>query len=194
VRLPFPESDAAIVAAIRAKERAGGWALYDRHADYVRRVLLRVLGPDAELRDLIQDVFMIAIDSIDRLEDPSALRSWLAGISVHRARAVIRQRTRQRWFSLFPASEPPAVEAPPPVPPVSEAVSATYRVLSQLAPDERIAFALRFVDGMELSEVAKVCRVSLATIKRRLARAHKRFLAIARTCPELADWVQGGVA
>ena len=162
-----------MVAAIRAGERAGAWALYDRHAVYVRRVLIRVLGPDAELGDLIQDVFVIAIDSIDRLEDPSALRAWLAGISVHRARAEIRQRVRQRWFSMFASSDLPAVEPVPLVQQVDDAVRATYQVLGKLSPDERIAFALRFVEGMELVEVAHATRVSLATVKRRLARAHR---------------------
>ena len=38
---------------------------------------LHMLGPDAELRDLIQDVFVAAIDSIERLLEPNALRSWL---------------------------------------------------------------------------------------------------------------------
>jgi RNA polymerase sigma-70 factor (ECF subfamily) len=188
----FPESDGAIVAAIRAGERAGGSALYDRHASYVRRVLVRVLGPDAELRDLIQDVFVIAIDSIERLAEPSALRAWLAGISVHRARAEIRRKTRNRWLSFFPTSELPAIQAPEIAPEVNAAVRATYGVLVKLGPDERIVFALRFIEGMELVEVADACGVSLATIKRRLARARRKFETIARGVPELSDWISRG--
>jgi len=192
VHLALPESDSAIVAALRAGERAGGTALYDRHARYVRRVLVRVLGPDAEVRDLIQDVFVLAIDSIDSLAEPSALRAWLAGISVHRARAEIRRKVRSRWFSPYPSNEPPAVEAPSQPPEVSAAVRATYRALERLSPDERIPFVLRFIEGMELTLVADACRVSLATVKRRLARARKKFATIARTMPELSDWIDGG--
>ena len=168
--------------------------MYDRHATYVRRVLFRVLGPDAELSDLIQDVFVIAIDSIERLEDPQALRAWLAGISVHRARAAIRQKRRDRWFPLFPTAELPAIEAPAQAPELNEAVLATYRVLVRLPPDERIPFSLRFIEGMDLAEVADACRVSLATAKRRLARARKKFETIARTVPELADWIDRGLS
>ena len=39
IRLSFLDSDAQIVAAIRAGDGAGGAALYDRHHGYVRRVL-----------------------------------------------------------------------------------------------------------------------------------------------------------
>jgi RNA polymerase sigma-70 factor (ECF subfamily) len=71
----------------------------------------------------------------------------------------------------------------------SEALRTTYRLLSSLNIDEQIAFTLRFIEGMELREVAGACGVSLATTKRRLVRAEARFLALARLEPSLAQWV-----
>lgn len=190
VHLPLFESDVALVAAIRAGERAAGAALYDRHHVYVRRVLVRVFGPDADLHDLVQDVFVVAIDSIALLADPRALRAWLAGISVNCARAELRRRTRSRLsWPLF--GELPEVAADVPDPEIGEALHATYRVLTRLAVDERIPFALRFIEGMDLLEVAAACGVSLATTKRRIASARKKFTKIAQTYPELRDWVQG---
>jgi RNA polymerase sigma-70 factor (ECF subfamily) len=191
VHLPFLDSDAAVVAALRAGERAGGAALYDRHHAYVRRVLTRVLGPDADLHDLIQDVFVAAIDSIDSLLNPSALRSWLAAISVNIARVELRRRTKGRVVSLFPHAELPELPAPMTTPELGEAVRATYRALGALPADERIPFALRFIEGMELTEIAGVCQVSLATTKRRLLSAQKKFVNIARTHPALSDWLKG---
>ena len=191
VHLPLLDSDAAVVAALRAGERAGGAALYDRHHAYVRRVLTRVLGPDADLHDLIQDVFVAAIDSIDRLQQPDALRSWLAAISVNTVRVELRRRTKGRLVSLLPHAELPELPAPAATPELDEAVRATYRVLGTLPADERIPFALRFIEGMELTEIASVCQVSLATTKRRLMSAQKKFVNIARTHPALGDWVKG---
>src|SRR5690606_34803960 len=172
-------------------ERAGGAALYDRHHAYVRRVLTRVLGPDAALHDLVQDVFVAAIDSIDRLSDPSALRPWLAAISVNCVRVELRRRTKSRLLRLLPQHELPEPEAPTASPEIDAAVRATYRVLGALPVDERIPFALRFIEGMELGEVALACEVSLATVKRRLASAQKELDRIASTYPELSEWVKG---
>lgn len=194
VRLPFPDSDVAVVAALRAREPAGGAALYDRHHGYVRRVLTRVLGPDAALADIIQDVFVAAIDSIERLADPAALRPWLAAISVNCARVELRRRKKSRLLAFLPLHELPEPEAPAASPEIDEAVRATYRVLGALRVDERIPFALRFIEGMELGEVAVACDVSLATVKRRLASAQKKFGKIASTYPELSDWVRGAVS
>jgi RNA polymerase sigma-70 factor (ECF subfamily) len=192
VRLPFFESDSAIVTALRAGQPAGGAALYDRYHQHVRRVLVRVLGSGADVNDLVQDVFVSAIDGIARLEDPESLRGWLASIAVFRARAEIRKRSRTRWFPLFGNDELPDVVAVVATPEIDEAVRTTYRVLDKLSADERIAFALRFIDGMELVEIAEACGVSLATLKRRLSRAQKKFVGMARTYPELAEWLSGG--
>ena len=191
-RLPFFESDAAIVAALRARQPAGGAALYDRHHEHVRRILVRVIGPGSHLGDLVQDVFVSAIDSIDRLQHPDSLRGWLGSIAVFRARAEIRARARHRWFPLFANDELPEADAEMSTPEIDEAVRTTYLVLEKLAADERIAFALRFIDGMELVEVAEACEVSLATIKRRLARAQAKFNNIARTYPVLHEWLERG--
>jgi RNA polymerase sigma-70 factor (ECF subfamily) len=189
VHLPVAESDAMLVGAIRAGQSSGGASMYDRHHEYVRRVLVRVLGSASDLDDLIQDVFVTAIDAIDRLEDPHALRAWLAGIAVRCARVEIRRRTRARWFPLFDRADLPEVEAPVSDPELDETVRLTYGVLQKLSADERIAFALRFIEGMELVEVAEVCDVSLATTKRRLQRARKKFMTMAQTYPELSDWL-----
>jgi RNA polymerase sigma-70 factor, ECF subfamily len=40
--------------------------------------------------------------------------------------------------------------------------------------------------------VAAACDVSLATIKRRLVRSEKRFVAVAARYPELKPWLEGG--
>jgi RNA polymerase sigma-70 factor (ECF subfamily) len=192
VEFPGTSNDVAIVAAVRAGRAHGGRLLFDRYGQHVQRVLARVLGPDPDLYDLVQEVFVIALGSIDRLEDPNALRSWLTRITVFTARGRIRRRVRWRFIRFLGFDELPDLPAPEVDVDVSEALAATYRVLDRLAPDERIAFALRFVDGMELSDVARACRVSLATIKRRLGRAHQHFMVLSRDEPALSEWLQGG--
>ena len=51
-----------------------------------------------------------------------------------------------------------------------EALAAVYRLLGQLPINERIVFALRVLDGMELADVARACSISVATVKRLAAR------------------------
>jgi len=178
-----------LVAALGAGKPAAVAILFDRYAPRVQRILARVLGADSELADLLHEVFLRALESVGRIDEPGRIEAWLAGIAVHAAREAIRRRTRQRWLSRLGLGER---HAPPADASGGEALAATYAVLEKMPADERIAFALRFVDGMELTQVAEACAVSLATIKRRLAKAERRFVALARRQPALEPWLAGG--
>lgn len=189
--LPIPDNDTALVEAIRSGRPGASTALFDRYGGHVRRVLLRVLGADRELLDLLHEVFVQVLESIHRLDDPKALKGWITSIAVFTARGKIRKRSRWRLLRLVAPADLEEVEHPSTPAELSDAVRATYAALGRLAVDERIAFALRHIDGMELTEVAAACRVSLATIKRRLAKAQANFAAEARQFPELEPWLAG---
>lgn len=192
VELPIPETDAALVAALRADRADAGKTLFKRYGKDVERVLFRVLGPDVELADLLHDVFVAALSSIDQVRDPNALRGWLTGIAVRKARKCIVKRRRWRIIQFFAPADLPEAEARVIPTEVSEALRCTYEVLNELPADERLAFALRHIDGMELTAVAAACGVSLATIKRRLTRAHANFTALARKHAVLDEWLERG--
>jgi RNA polymerase sigma-70 factor (ECF subfamily) len=192
VRLRGPETDAAIVQALRAGHPAGAAALFDRYHEHVRRVLVHVMGPDPDLGDLVQEVFVAAMDSIGGLDRAESLRGWLGSIAVFTARARMRQRRRSRILQFLPQEEMPEPAREPNEPEIDEAVRATYRVLERLPVDERIVFALRFVDGMELADIAASFQTSVSTIKRRLAKARSRFEKLARREPSLVEWLEGG--
>jgi RNA polymerase sigma-70 factor (ECF subfamily) len=194
VPLAFNGDETALVEALRAHHPGAKAAFFQRYIKLVERMTTHVLGFDAELADVLQEVFAAALSSLHTLHDPTALEPWLSTVAVLTARKVLRGRSRRSWLRRFtdsaederyePATAGVDVEA-------RRALRAVYTVLAKLPADERIAFALRFIDGMELTEVAAACSVSLATIKRRLARAERRFLANARNYPELGSWIGG---
>ena len=190
IAFPVPEGDEALVTALRTQHPSARAVLFERHAAHVRRVLVRVLGLDQEVPDLLHDVFLTALSSVRKLEDPRALRPWLTGIAVHTARALIRKRARRRILGLVEPEKLDREIGPASGADAHEAIRALYRVLDELPADERIAFALRFVDGMDLNEVASACGVSRATVSRRLERAERRFAEGARRHEALAEWLE----
>jgi RNA polymerase sigma-70 factor (ECF subfamily) len=181
----------ALVPRLLAGERAARATLFDRYAAHVLRVLSRVLGNDAELADLVQDVFTAAFSGIARLRDPAALVGWLSQIAVFTARKHIRSKRRRRLIALLGFDSVPEVAISSAPAEITDALKASYAVLDHLSADERITFALRYIEGMELTELAAACGVSLATIKRRLAKARARFLELSQTQPALREWMEG---
>ena len=186
--------DYALIAGIRRGDPAAATALFKQYRGLVERTLVRILGFDSELADTVQETFIRALGSTRLLRDPQALPSWLIRISICTASDLIRRRRRRRWLQFF--AEPQDLvdrksdlifEAEPEME-ARQALRAAHAILCSLPADERIAFSLRRVSGMELTEVAHACGCSLATIKRRLVRAEKRFLARARKHQALENW------
>jgi RNA polymerase sigma-70 factor, ECF subfamily len=183
-------SDEALVEGLRARTPAALSAFHERFSGHVLRVLARVLGSDRDLADAHHDAFVRALSSLDTLRDPGALKAWITSVAVFTARTCIQRRTRRKWLVFFAPDEVPPIVARPHDGEVHEALRATYRALERLPADERIPFALRRIEGMDLQEVADACSVSLATIKRRLARAEAHFLEAARDQPALEEWLK----
>jgi RNA polymerase sigma-70 factor (ECF subfamily) len=190
--LTFVGDDAALVQALRAGHPGAAAAFYDRHAAHVRLTLRSTLGPDDDIPDLLQEVFIRALDQIGRLREVDRLASWLTTIAVFVARAQIRLRTRRSWLRLFSPEQTRTWQIEQPSSEAREALHEVYAVLDQMPVEQRIAFVLRYLHGMSLSAGAEACETSLATLKRRLVRAEKRFLDAARRQPALAQWLEAG--
>ncbi len=193
VRLPQTgRTDAELMAALRRGESWAAGALLDRHGPLVERLIRRILGQDPELADLVQDAFMTILTSIDQVRDDNAVKAWMSSIAVHTAHRAIRRRKLSRWIFFWQKDE--TIDAPARDADFAarECVRHVYVALDQLPAEDRIVFALRFIEEMQLDDIAESCGVSLATIKRRIARAEQRFAAIAQRDPVLRPWLDEG--
>jgi RNA polymerase sigma-70 factor (ECF subfamily) len=185
---PATMTDAALAMSLKAREPGSAELLFERYRPYVERLIVRTVGFDPEVPDLVNEVFARALEGIKSLRDTWALKGWIGSVALFTARGYLRsRRNRRRWLSIFSSDEVPepvAIVAPPEV---SRTLVSAYAVLDVLPTDERIAFALRVIDGMELAEIAQMVGVSLATVKRRVARAQRLFWDKARRDPMLRE-------
>ncbi len=186
--------DAALLEGLRAGEAWAREALFDRYAALVERTLRRVLGRElhTELSDLIHDCFVEALGSVARLREPAAMPGFVRSVAVNVAKKSIRARRARRWLRFWEPAAMPEAPVTDCDPAVRDAYARTYALLERLGDEDRVVFVLRHVEGLELTEVAEACGVSLATIKRRLARADSRFAAAAAHDPALRAWLEEG--
>jgi RNA polymerase sigma-70 factor (ECF subfamily) len=190
--LPFVGDQAGLLQALRDGHPGAAALFYDQHAAHIHRTLRSALGPDEDIPDLLQEVFIRAIDSINKLREPDRVRSWLTSIAIFVARAQLRVRSRRGWLRVFSPEHTRPAEVNQPSSDARRALREVYEVLDQLPAQERVAFVLRFIDGMTLQDAAEAADTSLATIKRRLARAERKFLDAARMRPTLKPWLEDG--
>ncbi|HEX3773370.1 MAG TPA: RNA polymerase sigma factor [Polyangiaceae bacterium] len=186
------EDDALLVARVRAKEPAAAGRIWDRYAFLVRRLLRRMLGP-VDVEDCVQDAFLRLFRDLGSLREPAALRGFLLGITIHVAHSELRKRRAKRWLLL---SDDGALLEPESAVSVDwheprAAVLRLYQILDRVSDKLRTVFVLRYIEGLELSELATLLGCSLATVKRRVADASSRVCLLAASDPLLAPYLEG---
>jgi RNA polymerase sigma-70 factor (ECF subfamily) len=184
--------DAGLVRAIWDGDPRAPRVLWDRHARMVYRILRRSLGQQHEVEDLVQEVFLSLFKRLPTLREPKALPAFLVTITTLTLRHEMRRRWVRRCMTLGAKQDidhDPRVVHPNPE--ARQAVSRFYSILDRIGREERIAFVLRFIEGMELTEVAAALGLSLATAKRRLAHARARLNHHIAKDPGLAAYLSG---
>jgi RNA polymerase sigma-70 factor (ECF subfamily) len=175
--------DAALVARVANHDAVAFELLYRRHAAFALNLAVRIQGSTQDVEDVVHDAFLRAHQRLAELRDVSALRAWHGSIVVRLVRTRLRRR---RLLSVLGLVNPDPVDleaiASQDANPESRAeLAQIYALLQTLPPDERIAWTLRHVERHRLEGVAELTGCSLATAKRRIAKAQRyleqRFVA-----------------
>lgn len=188
--LPLSATDDETLARAAAMGHPGaGPVIWARFAPLVRRLLRRTLGPGDEINDHVQDTFLRFFRRVKDLREPSLLSSFIVGITMRVARGELRRRRLRRWLQLSPRGSLPDLADQPADFGGRAVVARLYALLDGVDDTSRVLFVLRHIEGLELTEVAAAQGCSLATVKRRLARASTRILARAHGDPVLAAYL-----
>ena len=172
-----PPTDAVLVARARANDRRAHEALFHRHVRLVSGLVFRLRPVSADLDDIVQDTFIAAFESLGRLENPQAFASWIASIAVRTTHKRLRRHRLAVRLGIAPreALDWDHVASRDCPPDVAIELRQLYGSVLELPPKERIALLLRRVEGMSLDEIATATGESLATVKRRIAKAEARL-------------------
>ncbi len=159
------------------------WAkaeLFRCHAGRLLGLLARLLGSHADAEDAVQDLFVAAFASLHQLRDAQALSGWLTQLAVHQAHRHFRRRKLRLALGFDAPAQDATLEqladASAPLEVRGDLALLGAR-LARLPTKDRMAWMLRYVEGYELVEVARLCDCSLATAKRRVAAAQSRIAA-----------------
>ena len=179
------QDDVALARALIAGDRGASRVAWDRFAPMVHRILKRTLGPGSEVEDLAQEVFLCLFRKAKTLREPKVLKAFVISITALTARAELRRRRARRWLHL----DVDIIASVHPDPEARQALVRFYEILDGVGAEDRTAFVLRFMEDMELTEVASALDVSLSTTKRRLARVWKRISTLVQRDPALAHYL-----
>lgn len=172
-------TDAALVQAAKAGDASAYGELYERYRDAIYRFCLARTGTSHDAEDLTADVFVKALQSIDRYQDRGLpFAAFLYRIA--RNAAIDRSRTHKQPLSvdglLVEPSSKQNVELE-----ASFAVerSILLAALTRLKAEHRDVITMRFIEGYAAIEVARFLGKTEGAVRtlqhRALERLRKEF-------------------
>ncbi len=167
--LGMTRENARLVKAAAAGDEAAFDQLVEAHAPRVYRLALRMLGDRQEAEDVQQETFLQAFRHLRSFRGQASFNTWLYTIA---ARLCLRRRAK-------PPSEPLPDDLPAYAAEDWEshlaAAARVQRTLAALAPPDRLLIVLRYIEGLDHTQIADVLGCSVESSRSRLSRARRLF-------------------
>jgi RNA polymerase sigma-70 factor (ECF subfamily) len=173
------DNDSRLARGLARRDRTLWASMYDRHVVAVFGLVYHLVGGDrAVAEDLNQEVWLLAIEQIDRF-DPvrGGFRDWLLGIARHRA--LRRRRDPVRVFDTRPDRPSDALSPPESLEGVERAE--VVRAALLCLPDDRRRILLdKYAEGLSVAEIAARTGRSAKAVESLLSRAREQLRALLR--------------
>jgi len=144
------------------------------------RFLMASLADRDVAESLTQDCFFKAYNARHQFRGDSSLGTWLTRIALNLVRDHLRsrrmrfwQRTRDTALDIVDIGDwvPDGASSPEAVYLQQERVREIWQSVDKLSRQQRTVFLLRFVEELELSEIAETTGMNTSTVKSHLYRA-----------------------
>lgn len=149
--------------------------VYTEHADFVWRSLQQLGVRDADLDDVLQEVFVVVHRRRHTFDGTSRVTTWLFAICL---RLASRYRRRAYFRRERPeATTPETVDATTPEDRAIEleARATLEHCLGALRLDKRAVFVLFEMEGQSCQQIAELLDVPIGTVHSRLHSARKEI-------------------
>lgn len=198
----------ALLAKLRHGDEGAFDELVKRHHGALIRMAMGHVADREVAEEVVQDTWMAVIESLDRFEGRSSLRTWIFGILIHKAKDRGVREKRHTTFSAFESHDDDNEEAVDPsrfqrsgewaghwaFPPQpwddqtpekllanQQAVHAMQRAIEGLPATLKEVLILRDVEGVEAKEVCELLKITETNLYVRLHRARERVRVAVET-------------
>ena len=144
-------------------------SLYERYQPKVRN-RVRYVIPEADVEDVMQEVFIAVLKSLRSFRGESLFSTWLRTLTNYKVAEYYRKRNRKR-----DPHEAPIIEAEN-LPeesygPTMEDRIVLRKALTSLPDKYQEVLLMRFAEGMQFEEIAKTTDTNLEAVKSTFRRA-----------------------
>jgi RNA polymerase sigma-70 factor (ECF subfamily) len=202
------KAEDTVIARLKRGDEGAFDELVNQHHGALIRMAMGYVADREVAEEVVQDTWMAVIESLDRFEGRSSLRTWICGILIHKAKDRGVREKRHTTFSVFESYDDDNDEAVDPsrfqqtgawaghwaFPPQpwddrtpekllasQQAVDAMQRAIEALPATLKEVLILRDVEGVDAKEVCEMLKITETNLYVRLHRARERVRAAVET-------------
>ena len=181
------EEELEIIVKVHSGDADAFEALVLEHQNKVYSLALRMVGNEEDARDMAQEAFIRAFNSLGSFRGESKFSVWLYRLTSNICIDFLRGRAKRRTVSLSWEDEdgdegeleiPDERFSPEAGLERSELREAVRRGLEQLTPEYREILLLREINGLSYDEIGRALNLEEGTVKSRIFRARKKLCEI----------------
>jgi RNA polymerase sigma-70 factor (ECF subfamily) len=185
-----PKAETQFIERLKRGDAAAFEILVNERSGEIFGLLYRLTENAEEARDLTQETFLRAFQSIGHFRGESDLRTWIYRIAINQARNRWRWWRRRRREATVSIDAPEVggghlglvatlksntVRDPEQDALLSERELALKKALGSLRRVYREAVILRDIEGFAYEEIATTLNINVGTVKSRLARGRQEL-------------------
>ena len=128
------------------------------------RVSYSILLLACDREDAVQEAIKKAWQQREKLRNEDAMQPWVVRILINECYALLRRKKREVPMETLPERIAPA-----------DADVSLHQLFLSLEDTLRIPAVLHYIEGYELSDIARILRLPTGTVKSRLHRARSKM-------------------
>jgi len=170
--------DNRLITECREGNTAAFGELVSRYQDRLFNTVVRLCDNAEDARDVVQEAFLHAYQSLHSFKGDSLFFTWLYRIAVNTAismkrkkRLVLRMPPTGEGGSTIEPLDPSETNRPGHAMEMAEEERKVHEALQKLSVEHRSVLVMKDMEGMKYEDMADVLGVPVGTIRSRLHRA-----------------------
>jgi RNA polymerase sigma-70 factor, ECF subfamily len=152
-------------------------SLFEEHSSFVWRSLRRLGVADADLDDMMQEVFLVVYHRLADYEERERVRSWLYSICTRVASSQRRKVARRRENVLAEPTDQRVAPTQQQQVEEQEALRLGRQLLELLPAEQREVFVLYEIEHLPMAQIAEALACPLHAAYSRLRVARQKIVA-----------------
>ena len=174
------QSEVELIGKLQRGEQEAFSRVVDLYQDMVYNTVLSIVQNEADAEDITQEVFVQVHQSVKLFKGDSKFSTWLYRITITKSIDFEKRRKRKKRFAfvqnLFGEKEeeqnhPVEFNHPGVLLENKEKAGELFKALQQIPDNQRIAFTLSKIEGLNNQEIAAIMNTSFYAVESLLARA-----------------------